>query len=370
MNAILRLLQIAPILLLTAPSWGQRTVRDSMQPPQYTLTDLGDSESGPLAMNDLGSFTGQSKNSRDGYLQERNRRYTIKTPKPYQFCKPIAVNDQNCVAGTMELSVDGATLFDESGIFLWQHGRLRILGPKGFDYAEATAMNSLGEIVGTEGNTLGSSYQRAFLWRKGKFFDLGSFNPSEIWQISGQANAINDKGQVVGTTGNAIGDAPNIPGKAILWSGGHVYDLGNLGGADAFADDINNRGEIVGSSATATPHTTHAFLFKNWKMQDLGAPAPGWNSSASCITESGQVIGFCDDNGSEELYLWQSGHWYDLQSLIRNMPKDWNLTEDGSDDISVNRKGQILVWGSRISQNPNLKDQTHAFLLTPIAVHK
>ena len=79
-----------------------------------------------------------------------------------------------------------------------------------------------------------------------------------------------------------------------------ITDLGMLpGGGDFFftfsrAADINNRGQIVGTSMTAS-RNSHAFLWEKGEMTDLGT-LPGAGefgfSVASGINNRGQVVGF------------------------------------------------------------------------------
>jgi probable HAF family extracellular repeat protein len=51
-----------------------------------------------------------------------------------------------------------------------------------------------------------------------------------------------------------------------------VIDLGTLGGNQSQAAAINPTGQVVGNSLTATGQT-HAFLWDNGKMTDLGTLA-------------------------------------------------------------------------------------------------
>lgn len=64
-------------------------------------------------------------------------------------------------------------------------------------------------------------------------------------------------------------------------------DLGTLGGSRSDAHAINNRGQVVGDSDTATPGMPHPFLYTNGQMQDIGTL--GGNSSiAYGINDHGQ----------------------------------------------------------------------------------
>jgi probable HAF family extracellular repeat protein len=81
------------------------------------------------------------------------------------------------------------------------------------------------------------------------------------------------------------GDAPRAadsPGPYVL------TDLGTLGGLSARAEDINEAGEIVGSSTNAAGQT-RAFLWRDGSMTDLGALAT--TSEAFALNETGHVVG-------------------------------------------------------------------------------
>src|SRR5437899_360015 len=88
--------------------------------------------------------------------------------------------------------------------------------------------------------------------------DLGTLG--RRYRDSG-ASAINERGQVVGDSATASGKQ-----HAFLWQNGKMTDLGTLGRAytDSGAVAINDRGQVVGTSFTATVTQTgkhgHAFL--------------------------------------------------------------------------------------------------------------
>ncbi len=66
--------------------------------------------------------------------------------------------------------------------------------------------------------------------------------------------------------------------RAVLWQGGQARDLGTLGGGDAAATFMDDRGQITGQSFTnAIPHaatggspTMDPFFWDNGRMIDMG----------------------------------------------------------------------------------------------------
>ena len=113
------------------------------------------------------------------------------------------------------------------------------LGHLGGTYAAATAVNSSGQVVG-ESNT-GTAYNHAFSWTaSGSMVNLGTLGRE-------QRTRVNDAGQVVGWS-----EAPDLEPHAFSWTrAGGMVDLGTLGGGRfSLAFDVNEAGQVVGSSAT------------------------------------------------------------------------------------------------------------------------
>ena len=133
--------------------------------------------------------------------------------------------------------------------------------------------------------------------------DLGS-----LGGIVGEARAVNDLGQVVGTSYTANEIHP------FLWQNGTMTDLGTLGGtwavagwAPGVARTVNAVGQVVGASTTAGNAETHAFLWQNGTMTDLGTLG-GISSQAIAVNALGQVAGWASTPNEAERrpVLWET----------------------------------------------------------------
>jgi probable HAF family extracellular repeat protein len=114
---------------------------------------------------------------------------------------------------------------------------------------------------------------------------------------------INDRGQVVGYSETASGLY-----RAFVWKKGKMTALtlkGTPEETESNARDLNDRGQIVGKWTVYDSHEPHASLWQRGKRVDLGTLRGGTVSSADGINERGQVVGGSEvASGYTHAVLW------------------------------------------------------------------
>lgn len=139
----------------------------------------------------------------------------------------------------------------------------------------------------------------------------------------------------VGVSG-ASGSASSVKGRWV------IRDLGTLGGVYGAAVDVNDRGQIVGTSLTRNAQS-HPFLWQNGKMIDLGARGGlPTGTSVVAINERGQVIGneqrWVTTGNTEGLaasaaILWENGRVTRLTPIAGR---------DLVQAVAINDRGQVI----------------------------
>jgi probable HAF family extracellular repeat protein len=166
-----------------------------------------------------------------------------------------------------------------------------------------------------------------------------------------EARGINNAGQVIGYSYSATGDPP---AHAFLYSNGQVSDLGTLGGSFREGVRINNAGQVTGYSRLSGAAISHSFLYSNGQMADRGTL--GGLSFGEAIHDAGQVVGesYYVPAGSFHAFLSSNGQRKDLNDWI-----DSQLAIMLFNATGINNKGQIVAGGP---SQPGF----HGFLLTPV----
>ena len=146
----------------------------------------------------------------------------------------------------------------------------------------ARRVSDSGQVVG-DSFINGVTANRVFSWTpSGGMVDVGNLGSSA------SPTAVNETGQVVGYSYTG-----NVELHAFSWTAGHgMVDLGTLGGTQSTASAVNSTGQVVGWSTTAGDALTHAF---SWTaaggMVDLPELAVGGSGAAVDVNNHGQVVG-------------------------------------------------------------------------------
>ena len=166
---------------------------------------------------------------------------------------------------------------------------------------------------------------RAFLWEKGQMQDLGTLGGPDA-----QAVFVNERGQVAGVsyTSSTPNPATGFPVDPFLWTTDDgMIDLGSFGGTSGGPTALNNRGQVVGQSSDGAdpaacftgndPENCHPFLWDDGKLTDLFTDTTGGNPiTANALNDAGEVVGLAVfSNQFLHAYLWRNGVATDLGAL-------------------------------------------------------
>jgi uncharacterized membrane protein len=175
---------------------------------------------------------------------------------------------------------------------LWMNGGVQLL-PALFGYTDAIAysINDSNKIVGTcrQMNTV--STFRPVMWTGGSSVAQLS-NP---FSSSGEARTVNDSGQVAGFYYDGSGRE-----QGMVWTGANggapALQLLPLAGCiRSIPNCINDAGDVVGVSMTATNAYATYWPHPNYSPVQLASTAP--NSSAWSITSGGAITGYAEVGG-------------------------------------------------------------------------
>jgi len=276
------------------------------------------------------------------------------------------------------LALDSGT---QTRAFLWTNGVMQDLGTLGGPDAWSNFINDEGQVAGasytdsTINPTTGVPTTHAFLWDPLKgMIDLGTLGGTLAGStLSNFEGGLNNLGQVVGAS-YLLGDQVVHP---FLWtSPGPMQDLGTFGGTNGVAYAINDAGEVIGNAdlrgTVFDPFlhqggfpVSHAFLWKNGTMRDLGTLHGHKASAVGAINARGQVVGYscpwtCEDHRDDRAVLWQNGSIFDLNKLIRAGHTGLKLTRA----FAINSRGEIAGIGTPPGCSFDLVC-SHVFLLVP-----
>ena len=291
---------------------------------------------------------------------------------PTQNCSNAgSINTRGEIVGDSEIdSIDPLFEVKEVRAALWKQGQIMDLGTLGGSASLAAAINDRGVVVGFALNAVpdpvsmfyfviggftNGTQTRAFRWQNGVMQDLGTLGGPDAL-----ADFVNERGQIAGSsyTNSIINPVTGIPTThPFLWENGVMTDLGTLGGTLAFfaaADmvgGLNNHGQVVGESNLAGDLTFHPFLWTPpGPMQDLGTLG-GDTGYANALNDAGEIVGKADLPGSQihDAVLWRNGVINDLGTQD---------SDPCSNALGINARGQIVGGSS------DCNTFLHAFLIS------
>jgi probable HAF family extracellular repeat protein len=187
------------------------------------------------------------------------------------------------------------------------------------------------------------------------YTDLGVLGDPGSGDESSAAFAINRARQIVGASTTDVFGASH----AFLWVNGQLTDLGAIGGgsfAASAAYGVNNNGDIVGQTTVNSSDPPHAFLYRGGVMTDLGTGfGSGSFSRAWDINSAGQIVGerSMTQSSAVRAFLYQDGTFLDLGTLGGHNPFPFGID---SIAYAINERGQVV--GTALPPDPPL----HAFL--------
>ena len=251
------------------------------------------------------------------------------------------------------------------------------LGPVGGTPGQPYFITDNGWVSGAAANPDGTMH--AVLWYKGLKMDIGT---PGLEGPNSAAFGVNERRQAVGQAETSVTNAEDFCGfnfygfpsltacLPFLWQKGVMTKLPTLGGANGFANSINNRGEVAGlAETTITEAGCPVFQFepviwKNGVIQELHTYPSDTDGVAAFINDEGQAVGASGTCGSfnplSGLYLvenhallWEKGTVTDLGNL------------GGSGGIAGNHACAINNQGKVVGHSELTNETTfHGFLWT------
>ena len=207
----------------------------------------------------------------------------------------------------------------------------------------------------------------AFVWRKGKAIDLGTFGgpnsvafkkPSESGLVVGKAETPNSDplGEDFCMFGTQLICVP------FVWQDGTKTPLPTLGGNNGIAFGVNNRSQLAGMAENTTQNPTcpsanleaKAVIWEKGKVEELPTYRGDNDSAVISLNDYGQAVGLSGDCISSPNFLrnvlWKNGAAVDLGNLGGTLVNEAN---------NINNLGQVVG----LSDLPG-DASFHAFLWT------
>lgn len=257
---------------------------------------------------------------------------------------PYGINNQGLIVGTV---VQGTRMYAATWSEDGQQQNHILPGTSECNWcvSQATAVNDHGLVVGW------SVEYGPVAWQNGAMQQLAKPNVA----ARGRAMGINNAGTIVGSTDF----------QAAIWQGEQLTLLDSAGFRQAEAYDINEAGDIVGHALNSSMDT-RSMLWRNGAAIELGSLTATDATYAEDINNAGQIVGTSvltpsDVNSERRAVMWNKGTTTPvaLDTLIDALDPLHGLvklTYSGG----INDDGVIAASGL-------IGGVMHAFKLTPVS---
>lgn len=335
----------AMIALITATANAALAGPPPPEAPEYEVTVIpgpfcglfGYEPARGWGINDLGNICGDERNCASEwepfFWSPETGRIVLNAPPSILQGRALDLNNANAVVGWYHNGQPDPGQFG----FVWQDGQFTTLPSlPGSVTSVAQAINDSGDIAGF-GLDQAQTGLFALLWRDEQIITLQlPIGPSTV------ANDINQNSQITGWMGNA----PFIDSHAFIWDDGNVIDLGVIpGGFSAEGKAINNHGDVAVLGLTFNDNKeviVRSFLWRDGLWIDIGV-LPGFDETLAVdLNDAGEVTGRCKmlDSTAARPFLWRDGTMWDITDLWNSNDKD--LVFIGL-PTSISQVGQITT---------------------------
>lgn len=199
----------------------------------------------------------------------------------------VAINDKGVVGGGIYSDVAGSARG-----FIFHDGIVEHIGTFGGSFSTVTAINNLGAAAGYA--AIANDFAHAYIYQDGTLQDIGVLY-GDGSNYDSYGNDINNLGEVAGSSGSS----PMVYSGGIMTRLAHPSDYGGV------ANALNDHSVVVGYSfARGVPGETgyFAFVYANDVLVDLNTlvdPLGGWQlTSAADINNAGQILGTACQNSN------------------------------------------------------------------------
>jgi len=317
----------------------------------YTHTNLGAPPDAYITtavrMNNHGHvvgysiYFGQGEPSIKPWIWTPEDGFTVLPPPPDMFlgrARAMDISDTGIIAG------DGGS---DSGIaWRYQDGEYETFGlVGGMGIAYLGGVNDAGDVAGTAKDAQLTTEDEIFLDMNG-----GPTMHLTPGDAGGRATDLNNVGQVCGYS-----QGPLSGFEAFSWDALNGFHfLGTAGLAHSFGYDMNDLGQVVGRSQSASGNTHGSWLYTPGSGQQL-LPERG----ASAVNGEGHVVGTNWCCGPNVPWLWTPENG---QQQIFDLFNYAAAGLSGPSSRDINDAGQILL-----NAYDNNAGESHPILLTPLS---